>query len=180
MKTFYFFLLLSAAFFCGEKLGAQTPTTDTPPTFYRFEEEKLPSASPCATCVGFSATQKYKAGNLLWSLCSSSTARGYLDLKLTKSGQPDFTVRLLRDCANPASIKVLRCAGNDAYRLIIVKLSDGEGGYTDDQEVESTTLKVALASGGGSILTVRVATGSQVEINLKPAWALWSGRKACP
>ena len=106
MKTSFLQLtlpLFSLLLFSYATLAQSQPPVVKSGSTFQFQEEKLPSASPCAVCVAFSAMTRYSSGNIIWNLCLSDQPKGYLDLRLVR-GRRNFKVRLLRDCSNPNAI----------------------------------------------------------------------------
>jgi len=141
-------------------------------TGIRFEEVGLPSASPCAVCVGFAATTRYVRGAITWNICLSDQPKGYLDLKLSKNNKV-FKVRLLRDCSSPATIKVLNCptAGSDDFALNTISFSQGN---SDIFITEKGSNGVAV-----QVLRVTIPSTYQIGIELKSGWRLDYDRQFC-
>ncbi len=174
MKTHFFQLVLPLCalmlFSCKMQAQSQPPVVKSGSTF-RFEEEKMPSANPCAVCVAFSALSRYTSGNIVWNLCLSDQPKGYLDLRLVR-GRRDFKVRLLRDCSTPNAIKVLRCPtdNSDDFNILVTSMTEGAGNS-----------HVLIGENGvyGSILKVTIPTSNQIGIELKDGWALYYGKKSC-
>jgi len=170
IKTYLFtyaYLLATLLFLACKTPGASQSPTPT----YRFEEEKLPSANPCAVCVAFSAATRYGRGSISWNLCSSGQPKGYLDLKLSRANR-NFRIRLLRDCSNPAAIKVLRCPADnsDDFTLLVTSMTAGEG---------KSHVLVGENGAYGSILKVTISSASQVRIELTSGWTLHYGKQLC-
>lgn len=173
---FFALALLSVAMFvaCDTPTASSqfTPTKAGPG--YRFEEATQHSASPCAVCVGFSATTRYVQGNnITWNICQTNQPKGYLDLKVARRGR-SLKVRLLRDCSDPAAIKVLLCPGEDSDEFNIFKVSFSEG--NSDVFIDE--------KGGGTgvvahVLRVTVPTTNQIGIELKSGWILDYDRQSC-
>jgi len=174
MKTPFLQFLLPLCtlmlFSCKTQGQSQPPVAKSGSTF-RFEEEKMPSANPCAVCVAFSAMKRYGSGNIVWNLCLSDQPKGYLDLRLVR-GRRHFKVRLLRDCSTPNAIKVLRCAtdNSDEFNIIVTSMTEGAGNS-----------HVLIGEDGvyGSILKVSIPTSNQIGIELKNGWALYYDKQNC-
>ncbi len=162
-------LLVSQLFLACKVPSASRPPVVKADSGFRFEEEKLPSASPCAVCVGFSATTRYVRGNITWNICLSDQPRGYLDLKLSKTGR-NIKLRLLRDCGSPASVKVLHCPDESSGEIIVNTNNFSEGNS-----------QVAVLESGASspILRVTIPSSNQIGIELKSGWRLGYGKQAC-
>ncbi|MBK8424743.1 MAG: hypothetical protein IPL27_01630 [Lewinellaceae bacterium] len=174
MKPYFLQLVLplfSLLFFSSKMLAQSQPPVVKSGSTFRFEEEKMPSASPCAVCVAFSAMTRYGSGNIVWNLCLTDQPKGYLDLRLVR-GRRNFKVRLLRDCSNPNAIKVLRCAtdNRDDFNILVTSMTEGAGNS-----------HVLIGENGvyGSILKVTIPSSNQIGIELKDGWALYYGKKSC-
>lgn len=174
MKTLFLQFVLPlfiSLFFSYKTMGqSQTPVVKSSSTF-RFEEEKMPSANPCAVCVAFSAIKRYESGNIVWNLCLSDQPKGYLDLRLVR-GRRHFKVRLLRDCSSPNAIKVLRCVtdNSDDFNIIVTSMTEGAG---------SSHVLIGEDGVYGSILKVSIPSSNQIGIELKNGWALYYDKKNC-
>lgn len=106
-----------------------------------------------------------------WNICQFVQAKGYLDLKLVR-GTKTFKMRLLRDCSNPAFIKVLRCSPeNTDFKMITAFISSGE----------TSRSQVSVSENGtpGFILKATIPSGTQIGIELKTGWKLWYDKHSC-
>ncbi|MBI5913873.1 MAG: hypothetical protein HY842_00720 [Bacteroidetes bacterium] len=172
MRTGFFtlvVLLFSLLFSACKTPGASRPPVVKAGSGIRFEEEKLPSASPCAVCVAFSATTRYVRGNITWNICLSDQPKGYLDLQLSKANRT-IKLRLLRDCSSPATVKVLRCPDESSDELIVNTVNYSEG-HSEVSVVEN--------GAAPPILKVTIPSSNQIGIELKTGWTLYYGKQSC-
>ena len=170
MKVTHLLLLFALLFpACKTPTAASKPKIEKAGSGFQFEEVKLPSANPCAVCVSFSATTRYVRGNINWGICSNQQAKGYLDLKLSKTGRT-IKLRLMRDCSTPNLVKVLRCPGENDGIFIV-----------NTNNIQEGNSQVAILESGvaGAILTVTVPSSNQIGIELKSGWRLDIDRQAC-
>jgi len=144
------------------------------------------SIDPCALCVGFSATKAYSSGSIRWLTCRNRQAKVYLDIRLTKPGNPELKLRLLRAChistpeGQPISIDIsyLKCSAEGNADLLSIVTHKFEA--TDEGNVVKSIGFSFLWGNEGKIFEATMSSSALSGIYIKEGWQMhYANGKAC-